>query len=102
MKKCMLVLLGCVVLCGCDKKSDDNNNIVRQCGNYTVEMSFMDDGAKMHAVINGDAVDMEIAVSASGARYVGVLNDTDVTLWGKGDAWTMFLNDDAPIECTIK
>lgn len=102
MKKYLFLLLGCVVLCGCDGKSDDSNVIVRQCGEYSVEMSFSDDGESMHAVINGDAVDMAIAISASGSRYVGFLNDTDVTLWGQGDNWTMFLNDEAPIECTAK
>jgi len=102
MKKYVFLMLGCVVLCGCDSKSDDSNVVVRQCGNYNVEMTFADDGQSMHAVINGDAVDLNIAVSASGARYVGVLNDTDVTLWGKGNDWTMFLNDEDPIECTVK
>lgn len=102
MKKYLFLLLGCVVLCACDSKSDDSNVVVRTCGDYNVEMSFSDDGESMHAVINGDAVDMTIAVSASGARYVGVLNDTDVTLWGQGDNWTMFLNDEAPIECVAK
>lgn len=102
MKKYLFLLLGCVALCGCDNGKNDSNVIVRQCGDYNVEMSFSDDGESMHAVINGDAVDMVIAISASGARYVGFLNDTDVTLWGQGDNWTMFLNDEAPIECTVK
>lgn len=100
--KCFIgLLLGCALMCGCDKKSD-TDVLTRQCGGYLVEMTFSDDGEKMHAVINGDAVDLQIAVSASGARYVGVLNDTDVTLWGKGDNWTMFLNDEDPITCRQK
>ena len=102
MKKYLFLLFGIMILCGCDGKSDDSNVVVRQCSEYNVEMSFSDEGESMHAVINGDAVDMTIAISASGARYVGVLNDTDVTLWGQGDNWIMFLNDEAPIECTAK
>ena len=102
MKKYLFLMLGCVALCGCDGKSDHGDVIVRQCGKYDVDMTFSDQGSKMHAVINGDALDMDIAVSASGARYVGVLNDTDVTLWGKGDDWTLFLNDEEPIACTVK
>lgn len=101
MKKCVFLLLGMLVFSGCDNTSE-TNVLTRQCGDYTVEMTFSDDGEKMHAVINGDALDLQIAVSASGARYVGVLNDTDVTLWGKGDAWTMFLNDEDPIICQQK
>ncbi|MCM1294758.1 MAG: MliC family protein [Muribaculaceae bacterium] len=101
MKKCVFLLLGLLAVSACDKKSD-SDVLVRQCGDYLVEMTFSDDGEKMHAVINGDALDLQIAVSASGARYVGVLNDTDVTLWGKGGDWTMFLNDEEPIICHQK
>ena len=42
------------------------------------------------------------AISASGERYVGELNDTIVSLWNQGTTWTMFLNDDAPIDCVAK
>ena len=57
----------------------------------------------MHAIISGDAVDLALTQSASGAKYAGVLNDTNVVLWGKGDAWTMFLGpDETIIECSIK
>lgn len=101
MKKCVFLVLSMLAISACDKKSD-TDVLTRQCGDYLVEMTFSDDGEKMHAVINGDALDLQIAVSASGSRYVGVLNDTDVTLWGKGDEWIMFLNDEEPINCRQK
>ena len=66
-------------------------------------MTFSEDGGVMHAVISGDVVDLKLTQSASGAKYAGVLNDTDVALWGKGDAWAMFVGDDEiMIECSVK
>ncbi len=87
-----------VALAGCHA-NDRAEKIVRQCGDYRVEMSFSDDGSKMTASINGDGVELENVVSASGAKYDGMLNDTAVTLWGKGDDWMMILDDDMLIEC---
>lgn len=85
----------------CDKKSADAQ-LVRTCGDYVVEANFAEDGSQMNAVINGDAVVLNISESASGAKYDGVLNDTSVTMWGKGDDWTMILDDDMVISCVEK
>ncbi len=101
MKKILLPVLCVAMLGACDKKSDDAV-IVRQCGDYAVEIKFADDGQKMNAVINGDAVELVNVVAASGAKYDGVLNDTAVTLWGKGADWTMILDEDMVIECVAK
>lgn len=97
MKKLFLIFGLCAVVAACEKQ--DDNRVARSCGEYNVEMTFSQDGETMSAVINGDNLEMERAISASGARYVGILNDTTVTLWGKGEDWTMFLNDEEPIFC---
>lgn len=94
MKKIVLSCLMGLALVACEK---DNNTIV--CGDYNVAMTFSDDGEKINAVINGDELELTHAISASGARYVGVLNDTTVELWAKGKEWTMFLNEEEPIFC---
>ncbi len=101
MKKILLLLCVCasVAACGVD---DNESKVVRQCGDYSVEMTFDDAGEKMRAVINGDGVDLVNSVSASGAKYDGMLNDTMVTLWGKGESWIMILDDDMVIECVAK
>ncbi|MBD5388993.1 lysozyme inhibitor [bacterium] len=97
MKKIFGFILGLVVLGGCDQANDAP--ATRQCGPYAVDMTFADDGATLMAHINGDAVTLHGVVSASGARYNGTLNNTDVTLWGKGDAWTLILGDQELFEC---
>lgn len=99
MKKILLVLIICMSVAACDR-SDKNSNITRQCGDYAVQMTFDASGEKMTAVINGDTVELINEVSASGAKYDGMLNDTQVTLWGKGADWVMILDDDTVIECT--
>ena len=103
MKRILSALVLCGLLSACDDASDVPTVPSYVCGNYTLEMTFSEDGGVMHAVISGDAVDLKLTQSASGAKYVGVLNDTDVVLWGKGDAWAMFVGDDEiMIECSVK
>lgn len=97
MKKLMLVGVLCTVLTACGK-----NESTLVCGGYDVNISLSDDGETLTALINGDEMTLTHAISASGARYVGELNDTIVTLWNQGTDWTMFLNDGAPIECSAK
>ena len=101
MKKIFLFILGCAVLTACDadKKSDV---IMQQCGDYSVEITMDENGEKINAVLNGDAVELINSVSASGAKYDGVLNDTTVTLWSKGESWIMILDDGAAVECVAK
>lgn len=93
MKKIFYVLFGLLVLSGCSKH--DNVFI---CGDYQVNMIMSEDGETITAVINGDEMVLNHAISASGARYIGELNDTVVTLWNKGEDWTMYLNEEV-IEC---
>ena len=94
-----ILLLICVFgLFACDGKND-SDLIVRRCGDYSVEIDFADNGEKMNAVINGDGLSLARSVSASGAKYDGVLNDTYVTLWGRGEDWLLILDDDMVIEC---
>ncbi len=96
-----IMLIGC--LCACDKTEFVVKEKQYLCGNYDVEMTFSDDGATMHAIISGDAVDLVLTQSASGAKYTGFVNDANVVLWGKGDMWTMFVgSDETMIECSIK
>lgn len=96
MKKLMIVM-AVLGLVGCS--SSDDADVVRQCGAYTVEMEFSDDGSSLHATINGDGVDLTNVVAASGAKYDGVLNQVPVTLWSKGDSWIMILEDEEIIDC---
>lgn len=99
MKKYLLVFCLGAALAACGADDDSSDKTVRQCGEYTVEMLFSEDGTKMTATINGDTVELDNVVSASGAKYDGQLNDTAVTLWGKGDNWMMILDDDTIIDC---
>lgn len=103
MKKLFLSFAVAVCVCACDNAPDVPQNPTYACGDYTVEMSFTEEGNTMHAIINGDAVDLALVESASGAKYSGVLNDTAVTLWGKGLEYTLFLGEpEIMIECLIK
>ncbi len=104
MKKFVFCGMAALALAACDKKTE-TDVIAQTCGDYAVEITLSDDGETLAAVINGDAATLTHAVSASGARFVGTLNDTMVTLWNKGEAWTMFLGDDdnaVAIECVAK
>ncbi len=100
MKKLLLLVMLTSVLGACNKQDEDL--FIRQCGDYTVEMDFSDDGSYMNADINGDEVILERVISASGAKYSGVLNDTNIVMWGKGDEWTMLLDDDMIISCVAE
>lgn len=104
MKKFSVIFAMIACVAACDKKTE-NDAIVRTCGDYTVEIKLSENGDTIDATINGDATTLNLAVSASGARYVGILNDTNVTLWNKGEGWTLFLGDDdtaVAIECVAK
>ena len=94
MKKIFVLSLVLLSLAACKKQEN-----VFVCGDYNVQITISQDGEKMNAVINGDELELVHAISASGARYVGVLNDTNVELWNKGKDWTMFLNEEEPIFC---
>lgn len=95
MKKICFCMLGVLTLVACDK-SDDNS---MTCGKYDVEIQLSESGEKLTATLNGDTVEMNIAPSADGARYIATLNDTEITLWNKGHDWTLFIDDEAPAEC---
>lgn len=101
MKKFLFVFCALSALAACDKHSSDDR-LIRRCGEYLVEMAFNNAGEEMNAIINGDAVTLNLVVSASGAKYDGVLNDTTVTLWGKGDDWTMILDEDMVFSCVAE
>ena len=75
MKKLMLVGVLCTVLTACGQ-----NEPTLVCGGYDVNISLSDDGETLTALINGDEMTLTHAISASGARYVGELNDTIVVL----------------------
>lgn len=103
MKKLIIpvLALGCLVACENKEKTTQIPSYI--CGAYDVEFTFTEDGNIMHAIIAGDAVDLTLAPSASGAKYTGVLNDTNIVLWGKGEALTMYIGpDETMIECSIK
>lgn len=89
-----------IALAACD--APDNAVVVRQCGDYAVEMNFSANGDELRATINGDELVLANVVSASGAKYDGVLNDTAVTLWQQGQDWIMILDDNTVIQCNVK
>ncbi|MDR1338317.1 MAG: MliC family protein [Rickettsiales bacterium] len=92
MKKILFSVLTALILAGCGNSDD-----VMKCGEYEVKTELSSEDA-LTATLNGDQVVMKQDVSASGARYEGVLNDTTVVLWNKGRDWTLFLNDEI-LEC---
>ena len=104
MNKILLALFAVCCVAGCDKQTD-TNVISQKCGEYDVEIKLSDTGDSINANINGDDILLTHAISASGARFVGVLNDTPITLWNKGAAWTLFIGDDdtaVSMECDAK
>lgn len=102
MKKLIAIIALCVLATACDNAPKSDDVVRRKCGGYDVEMKFNDDGDIIHAIISGDSIDLKMAVTASGAKYVGVLNDTDVALWGKGNDWILILDDNKLIECVAE
>ena len=105
MKKTLFAFVALLALAACDKDVPSDNAIVRTCGDYAVEIELSDTGDTITANINGDVATLNHAVSASGARFIGSVNDTQVVLWNKGADWTMFLGDDdnaIAIECVAK
>lgn len=102
MRKLIAILTLCAIIGACDKTKQSDDVIRRKCGGFDVEMTFDATGDIMHAVISGDAVDLKLTTTASGAKYVGHLNDTDVALWGKGNDWILILDDDTLIECVAE
>ena len=90
---CLLSLVAC---------NHEEETPALQCGGYDVQMTFADNGETMRANLNGDDVELSHVVSASGAKYAGMLNDTMVVLWSKGDVWTLMLDDEQIIDCAAK
>lgn len=93
MKRILFSLMAAFVLVGC---SESDN--VMKCGAYDVQVEVQGED-NLKAVLNGDEVMLKQTVSASGARYEGILNDTSVVLWNKGHDWTLILHDEEPVEC---
>ena len=103
MKTILCLFTICGILVACDNSTKINSKPVYICGNYELEMTISEDGNTMHAIISGDAADLTLTQSASGAKYTGTINDTTVVMWGKGDTWTMFVGpEETMIECFVK
>lgn len=100
MRQWIMWVLVAFCMSGCDQPVPVRP--VHQCGAYMVDIQPAADGETITAVINGDAVTLGRAVSASGAKYDGVLNDIPVTLWSKGDEWILILDDDQITPCDVK
>ncbi len=80
----------------------DGNDGKLACGEHDVTWQMSNDGNTLHVTLDGNAMTLEHAISASGARYVGEQDGNVITLWNHGDEWTMFVNDGAPLYCTVK
>lgn len=98
MKKVLPVFLGLIILSACENKK----TIELDCGGNAVSINMSEDGENLSTVINGENIDFHIAISASGARYVGQMNGTEVALWNKGTDWTLYLDENTPIMCVSK
>ncbi len=96
MKKIILPILLSVALCGC---GDSDQGISVVCGNYDVNIKLGSDGTHLSALINNKPFDFILGTSASGAKYDGIVNGNNVSLWNKGESWTMFVNEDIVFEC---
>ncbi len=94
MKKFLIGMICMFGIVACDV-TDDNLT----CGQYDITINMSADGDTLDMVVNGDSVQLVLVPSGSGARYAGVLNDTNITMWNKGREWTLFLNDEDPISC---
>ncbi|MDL2296037.1 MliC family protein [Lachnospiraceae bacterium OttesenSCG-928-E19] len=92
MQKILFSLIAAFVLVGCNQSDD-----AMKCGAYEVQIEQHENS--ITATLNGDSVELMQSVAASGVRYVGILNDTEVMLWNKGSDWTLFLNDEEPAPC---
>ena len=99
MKKLLYMLVCVLPLVACNH---EDNNEIQKCGGYDVEMTFSEEGDTMTANINVDELELSHVVSASGAKYAGILNDTIVVLWNQGEKWTLILDDDTIIDCSGK
>ena len=99
MKKFLFLLICAFLVTACNQ---DNDVTHQKCGGYDIEMHFSENGETMTANINGDELELSNVVSASGARYAGILNDTIVVLWNKGENWTLVLDDETIIDCSGK
>lgn len=95
MKKILLLL--CLFLAACG-----NDTTTMVCGEHNVKYTMSPDGETLTAIIDDNDVTLNIAISASGARYVGKMQGQDVTLWNHQSDWMMFFNEDAPITCIVK
>lgn len=99
MRKVLICLLCICAVAAC--KREEKTPILR-CGGYDIQMDIAEDSNTMHVNINGDDLDLSLTPSASGAKYVGILNDTEVVLWQKGAIWTLMLDDEQIIDCATK
>ena len=99
MKKSLFIIFCAFALVAC---GHDDGNVHQRCGGYDVDMQFSDNGDTMRANINGDELELSNVVSASGAKYAGILNDTIVVLWNKGENWTLIMDDETIIDCVGK
>lgn len=96
MKKIILPVLLSIALCACESS---DNGISVMCGNYNINMKISEDGSSLSALINSKPFEFILSQSASGAKYDASVNGNDVTLWNKGETWTMFVNEDMIFEC---
>ena len=99
MKKLFVFMVCGIALVACNR---DEHDAKQKCGGDDVEMRFSENGDTMMANINGDELELSNVVSASGAKFAGILNDTVVVLWNHGEKWTLILDDETIIECAGK
>ncbi len=99
MKKILICVMCAFMLVACNRGNGDEH---QTCGGYDVKMQFSENGDTMTANINGDELELSNVVAASGAKFAGILNDTVVVLWNRGENWTLILDDDTIIECSGK
>jgi len=82
----------CIVLVACSEKSLSTAEL--RCGDMDISVTVFKN--KIDAVVNGVKFNMPNVVSASGARYEGIMTDgSKIILWNKGEDWMMISEDNA-------
>ncbi len=95
-KKMFLTIITAAVLLGCESKKADNLLI---CGDYEVQYELNNENETVSIDITGDKAVLQLAMSASGARYVGIINDIEIEFWNKGNDWILFVGQNDIFEC---
>ena len=98
MKKYLVLGAFALALCACGEKP--TNTYELECGDMDVYVTVYKD--RLDAVIGEHKSRFAQTVTASGARYDGIVGDKAMALWSKGEEWIMIVGDAEAIACVKK